>query len=136
MGAPQSGRERVQPPAIALIVIGGLDLLTGLVLAVAGVTSLARDTSRSGTEVNVVRAGFLTVQIGIPLVCLAIGAAVLLGGVALLRGRSRRAGTVAAVLALVPVSCCFPAGVGVGIWALVVLTRDDVRDAFAERGEG
>ena len=55
----------------------------------------------------------------------------LIGALRMRRLESRRLATAAAVLAVLPcTSACYVLGVPLGIWALVVLARPEVRSAF------
>ena len=69
-------------------------------------------------------------QLGLSLV-------VLFGGLQMTRCRSWVLAVAGSFLCLVPclLPCCciWPVGLGVGIWALMVLFRTDVRDAFGRR---
>lgn len=55
---------------------------------------------------------------------------VFLGGLKLQQGRGRGLGMTAAVMALLPCSAAFLVGLPVGIWAMMVLGRPDVKQAL------
>jgi len=58
----------------------------------------------------------------------------LLGGIMMLQQRMRGLAMTGAILAMLPcLSCCWPLGLGMGIWALVVLSDGQVRAAFQGR---
>ncbi len=57
---------------------------------------------------------------------------IILGGVSLIRMRRRKLALTGAGLCLVQLIPFWPASLGVGIWALVVLLREDVKEAFNE----
>ncbi len=61
------------------------------------------------------------------------GLVILFGGIQMIRAKSRGLGMTAAILAMIPcfASCGCVLGIPVGIWALVVLGRPDVKAAFA-----
>ncbi|GAA0278063.1 hypothetical protein [Cryptosporangium japonicum] len=115
----------VRQIAIALIVVGALDLVFA-VLACCGRVARLGQSGDTGFTSDAEAAGFITYTL-LAVASLPIGALVLAAGVMLLRGRARTLGRAGAIAAMVPVSCCFPAGIPVGIWALTVLGRDDVR---------
>ena len=61
---------------------------------------------------------------------------ILLGGVQMLRLKSRGLSMTASIMAMIPcfASACCVIGIPVGIWALVVLGSPDVKAAFAAGG--
>ena len=122
--------DRLRPAAIALVVVGALDVLVGMLLGLGLLASIANGSFGSPGASDARAAGAVVGGIGAPVLCLAVGALVILGGVALLRLRSRTLGMGAAITAMLPISCCFPVGIGVGIWVLVVLGKPDVRALF------
>src|SRR4051794_25506937 len=105
--------------AIALIAVGGLDLLLGLVTCCGRIAAGLRGSSTVSDD-PARAAGYATYAV-LGSLSLAVGALVLAGGIALLQRRSRSLGVAAAIAALLPISCCFLAGIPVGIWALIVL---------------
>jgi hypothetical protein len=108
--------------AITLTALGGFNMLLGLLTCCARLANsnvdVTGDAARTAGRLAYVITGSLS---------LIIGALVLVGGLSLLQRRSRSLGLMAAILAMVPLSCCFLAGIPIGIWALVVLARDDVK---------
>jgi len=131
--APQDLDRLVVPPAITMIVLAALSLLFNLIEIVFQPLGRLLDealhelhySGRSdfafGTVLNV----FST------LLSLAIAATVLFGGFQMLRKRSWVLALTAAILMMVPcLGPCCPIGIPVGVWALVILLKPEVRQAL------
>ncbi len=120
---------------VGLIVVGAVNFLTSGIYLIGGLSNIGGgelDKSVSSGDT----AGTVGYVIGsvFPILCLILAPATIIGGVQLIRGRTRNLAVVGAIVALVPLtSCCFLAGIPLGIWALVVLRRPDVRAWFAGR---
>jgi len=146
-------KGRVQPAAIALIVVGILNLFFGLYMVVNSIIttvlpadklreqqmeifemlppSLREDASKKTADEMKTQA----LLINWPLTFFALLASVLpiLGGVRMLSLKSYGLGVCAAISAAIPcisVTACCGLGEGIGIWALVVLLNPDVKSAF------
>jgi hypothetical protein len=149
----RKARSAVGLPATLLIVIGAVSLL----LAILGLIQLGslpaqmdqmiatidadpnmpRDqkdtwidmltTIRDAAKQPTALIGYI-----VNILCAAI---VLIGGIKMLQLSGPALPTISAILAMIPctVSCCCILGLPVGIWALVVLYRPDVRTAMAAR---
>ncbi|MFI5960428.1 hypothetical protein [Cryptosporangium sp. NPDC051539] len=124
---PTPAEISLRRASLALITLGLLDVLPGLVLLCAQPFSYGRQ--RPAGEQLAALAG-----ISLALVSLPLGAVILAGGIALLQRRARIFGVISATVALLPLSCWFVAGIPVGIWAMSVLARDDVRELFDDPG--
>ena len=111
----------VMPPAIAIMVLGGLSVLQALGAAAVGVA----DTSNSDDGARIMSC----------IVCLLLagfGAFVLYAANRMRQLRGYGISMAAAIMVMIPcvtMYCWFP-GVGIGIWALVVLGNPDVREAL------
>ncbi|SHN45980.1 hypothetical protein [Cryptosporangium aurantiacum] len=125
---PSPARTAVHQVAIGLIVVGGLDLLLGLLACCSRVARLGQNGSTISSDAEA--AGYLT-AVAASLLSFPLGAVILAAGIVLLRGKSRTFGIVGAIAALVPLSCCFLVSIPVGVWALIVLNRADVKALFA-----
>ncbi|MBO2451806.1 hypothetical protein J4573_32290 [Actinomadura barringtoniae] len=127
----------VRGPATALIVVGSINVLAGvlsLLSTLARIGNGERVVPDSGRDAAYV-AGYLMTEVSV-LISLVIAPLVIVGGINMLRVRSRGLALTAAVLAMVPVtSCCFIAGIPIGIWALVVLSKPEVKAAFDATGQ-
>lgn len=121
----------VSGPAISLIVLGSLDialLIIGLILRVAGIGILAAAPAGQGQD-----PGLMASMIGgIFGTILGLGFAILIlmGGIKMKQLQSFGMARTAAILALLPCGNCCILGLPFGIWALVVLGREDVKNAF------
>ena len=126
-------RKRLQLPAIGLIVVGALNLLSGLVLILGRLVSIVKGRDPVITDEDR-RLGYMFAIIFFPIVSLISIAAspiIIFGGIQMLRARRYSIALWAAVLALIPLTsvCCIP-GIPIGIWALIVLRNPEVRAAF------
>lgn len=144
-------RRRVQLPAMFLMIVGGLNLLVTLYFVVNGLyTALtpaerlaesqatvarmlgAKEEVDKKTPAEIKNQGILVsaVGAGLTFVCALLS---ILGGWRMYTLRSYGLSVVGAVAAAIPClsgSACCGLGEGVGLWALVVLLKPEVRDAF------
>ena len=125
-------------PAIGLIVVGGLNVLAGL-LWVAGMILRAAGTlpeiplGPEGAEGAPARVGGYLAEI-VYFLTLVTSPFIIVGAVNMLKGRKYSSAKLAAILAMIPAtSCCFILGIPFGIWALIVLSKPEVK-AFFETG--
>ena len=124
---------QVKPPAIGLIVVGVINLLLGLM---AVLSLLLRLTGRSVQPTLIAdgSAAYRTGQVMAQLVfiiSLVVAPFVIKGAVDMLRGRKYSSAKMAAILAMIPMtSCCFLLGAPFGIWALIVLSKPEVKTFF------
>jgi amino acid transporter len=146
----EEARARVQGPAIALIVIGVLNLLGCLywVFNAAVITITPADQlnkqnaevfkvmgidpaqAQSDPNQHIVQ---LAIAWGLMFGGIIATILTLVGGIRMMAMRNYALGVVGAVAAIIPcVSCsaCCGLGEGIGIWALVVLLNEQVRSAF------
>lgn len=114
-------------PAICLVVVGGLGLLSYCLLMIGGAQAVQDD---AGTGQGGDIALYIFCLVGV-----LEGALTLAAGVLMLRGRIRGFAVAGAIVSIVPASLCCVGGLPFGIWALVVLNRADVR-AWFQRGSG
>ena len=124
---------KVQWPAIGLIIVGALNVLSALVLILGRIVQLVDGREPVITDEDR-RMGYMFAGIFFPIVSLiSIAAApvIIYGGVQMLRQRRYSLAVWAGILALIPLTsvCCIP-GIPIGIWALIVLRHPDVRAAF------
>lgn len=135
--ASRSGAPRaVKGPATALLVISAASLLSSLaILGLLAVGVSLRRVPQGEVEVLTAFSGY--VGIALSAFNALVNAVILVGAAGMLKGRRYGLAMAAAVLALVPCTssmlCCCCAGIlniPFGIWALVVLSRPEVRAAF------
>ena len=122
----EAARQAVQFPAIGLIVIGSLLTVLGLF---AQIPLLVWQFRRGSGQLSV--EGFIVVLPSV-LVILGLPLAMLIGGLKMLRLTSRHWAIGAAVLALSPIPSAplWFLSLPLGIWALVVLAKPEVKQGF------
>ena len=136
---PEAARQKVRPPAIALMIVGAMIILVSMLLP-AAITWLALteglppDADARHTFI------FMMVALGVTgMAALAIGAVMIAGGWRMYHLRTWWLALTAAILATASfLACCVLGFLGliglaatpVGIWALVVLNDAAVRPAF------
>ncbi len=123
-------RHQVWIPALGLLVAGALDCLTVVGALVGGILLLLRG-SFSGEII-----GFLpgSAKVVIVAVMAAYSVFVILGAWNLMQLRSYRLALAGSILALFPFAPGAIIGVPMGIWALVLMTREKVKAAFGQEG--
>ena len=120
-----SVRGRLKVPAIGLRVAGIVDLLAAVAMVVIEVSL-----------VGSVELSIRTIICGVmALVSLVLGIILLVGAARMRDLRSYPIAVLAAVVAIFPCALGFLISLPFGIWALVVLSRRDVRTAFAGESE-
>ena len=137
---PASGEEAaraVSAPAICLIVtaiVGMLNSVAGIVMNLAGATFPSFGMPKDPQFAEFERfAEFFGGTMGIisGLISLAMGGLILWGALRMMKLTSYGLAVAASILAMIPcVSPCCCLGLPFGIWALVVLSRPDVKAAF------
>ena len=126
-------QSRVETPALALLVLGGLNLLSSLGVAlyvvVMGVTGgiAASEGQMSGADL----AGQLTGAACSGVLTFGFAIVIILGALKMKKLQSYGFAMAASVLAMLPCSsaCCL-IGLPIGIWCLVTLNDEEVKEAF------
>ncbi|HEY7328534.1 MAG TPA: MJ0042-type zinc finger domain-containing protein [Gemmataceae bacterium] len=133
-GRRRAAEAAVSGPAVALIVLGSLDLfliVLDLVLGLAGVKFLpVGDPRMGGSGPNMemlTKPGFMIPR---AIVAACFAGAILMGGLKMKRLENYGSVMTAAILALLPCGNCCCIGLPLGIWALVVLNRPEVKGSF------
>jgi hypothetical protein len=131
---PTAAAGKVKAPAVSLIVFNALSLVYALLCypALGAIRDLlAEEGKRDADALTALKFwGGPWMEWSLA-VCAVLSIAGLLGGAQMLRLRGyglAMAGVVATLVNLA--SCCCLVNIGLGIWALVVLLDDDVRNAF------
>ncbi|MHC4508328.1 MAG: serine/threonine-protein kinase [Planctomycetota bacterium] len=129
-GRAKAIRHQVWIPAVGLLVAGGINCLAAIGLVMATVFSLLAQ----GFTGRLVIFGFLpgAAKAVILVITAAYAVFVLLGGWNLMQLRSHRLALLGSILALFPFSAGSVVGLPMGIWALVVMRREDVKAAFGQ----
>ena len=132
-------RSRLKVPAIGLLVAGIVNLLATLVILLLPVVVKAFGGFADGLEGFVAGKGTFAeaglVSVIISLFSLVSGIILLIGAARMFDLQSYRFAVFAAVVAILPCAVGFPISLPFGIWALIVLSRRDVRTAFAGESE-
>lgn len=130
---PPFNTMKVQAPAIALIVCGGLSLLAsiyGVVNAMISSPPPVPPNSPEWMEGVMKNSVGMTAAI-IQSVFIFVALFVLFGGIKMLRLKSRGVAIAASIVTMLNIgSCCCIVGMPIGIWALVILMLTDVAQAF------
>jgi hypothetical protein len=137
--------DRVSLPAIFLIVVGALSILWGGYLAVNGAIAKAnpqlvqqgidakqkQELEKQGFDMAGIVKGATTGYIVLGAISVISAILMIVGGIMMLRLRGYGIAVLGSVMALVPclTPCCF-LGIPFGIWALVVLSNAEVKEAF------
>jgi len=121
----------VVAPAIAMMVVLGINCLVTIpyvIFNAAAVANVARMGQGGGEEAIV--AGYFVARIAVCIVLMAIYGIMMFGAWKMLKMQSYGLAMTTAVLMMMPCTFCW-IGLPFGIWALVVLCLQDVRQAFA-----
>lgn len=122
---------QVNGPGIGLIVVGALSLVIGLpslVMHLAGFNFMPQNVPPEAAWVKVMMG---PLGVASNLLTLALGALIIFGGIKMRALQNYGLVMTAAILAVIPctTSCCL-VGIPVGVWALVVLFKPEVKSAF------
>jgi hypothetical protein len=131
-------KHHVEVPAVGLMVAAGLDALFALgfiIISGLGMSMIDSSWVHEGVDREVAEAvmsGGFGIVVG--MAGLFIDAVIFLGALKMKQMSSYGFAVAAAILATIPCisSPCFVLGMPFGIWALVVLMRQDVRTAFSD----
>ena len=125
--------EQVNGPSIGLIVIGALNLVLALANGARAMLGAGMSTIQSSgnPDADKVLAFFSTFGLGIAIVGVLGAIFILFGGIKMRRLESYGLCMAASIVAMIPcLSVCCPAGLAIGIWSLVVLSKPEVKSAF------
>lgn len=126
-----SATDQVNGPAIGLIitaVLGFLVQLAALLINVLGVSFGAMQSRRGDAWMNMFSG---TVGIASSIITMLIAGLILFGALKMKKLESYGWAITASILALAPcISPCCLVGLPIGIWALVVLSKAEVKSAF------
>jgi hypothetical protein len=136
-GSPAQAREAVSIPAILLMVMSALTILYSLFSLVRPVDSAQMDQILNNPDLAQFRgfAEFMSSTGGrlmVTLPFLVLNALVFFGALKMKNLQSYGLAMTAAIVSIIP--CCGPCyclGIPVGIWALVVLRKPEVRASFS-----
>jgi len=135
-GQPSGGggsNAKIMAPAIVMIVLGAL----GIVLSILGVFMAMGPPEPVDPELpeflrNLQEGQRGPVAIAIQAIFIFVNAAIVLGGVCMLRLKAWVFCLIASILLILNFGNCICfAGIPVGIWSIVILSLEDVRRKFA-----
>jgi hypothetical protein len=140
-GAPQYGpgysnaaMDAVNGPAVGLIVFAVLGLLMqagALLFSLAGTAFLASSTSNMPNNAMWINALTGTMGMVLHVLSIVIGVVILVGGIKMKKLENHGFAMTASILAMIPcVSPCCLIGLPIGIWAVVVLSKPEVKASF------
>jgi hypothetical protein len=125
--------DQVNGPAIGLMVTAGLNILVSLLRMLSGVVGFGMSSMQhtGNKEIDSIIAMSGTIGIVFGAVGLLCAILILLGGLKMRKLENRGLCLTAAILAVIPCTspCCL-VGIPLGIWALVVLSKPEVKSAF------
>ena len=130
-----SAADQVNGPGIALIILGAINIILSLgrmalTLAGLGMSTMA-NTNTSNEMEKAALAFFGTFGMALLAVGLIGGLVILFGGIKMRNFQNYGLCMTASILAMIPcLSCCFLIGIPIGIWALVVLSKPEVKNLF------
>lgn len=133
-------QERVKGPAIALIVVGILGGVFGILnlLGSALMSSLAKSigalSEEQIAEMERMSTGQTIMSVVLSLLVIGGSAFVIFGALQMMKLRNWSIALIASILAMIPFFTCCACffGLPVGIWAIIVLVNDDVKRAFQQ----
>ena len=127
-------RARLHYPAIGLILVGTINILSGLLVILGTITNLAKGPTRQVVENPDRLLGYqawIVTSTLCALVTIIVSPFIIYGAVQMLGARKYSMAKLAAVLSLIPcTSICCVLGIPPGIWGLVVLKKPEVKAAF------
>ena len=125
-------------PAVWLIITGAINAALGLFCAIIALIQISNPANRPVMGSEAERLGYFVGQFaGLFAFLLGLLAApvIIYGAVKMFNGSSYGWAKAASILAIIPfTSCCFLIGAPFGIWALVVLSRPEVKMFFGRGG--
>lgn len=137
-GSPEQARQvalaKVSGPAIGLIItaiFGFLGTLSVLVYSLGGASMMPPDAAMDPNVQQMAR--MLSGSLGLinVLVMAVLSVVILLGGIRMKKLQNYGLSVAASVVALIPcISPCCVIGLPIGIWALVVLNKPEVKSQF------
>jgi GYF domain 2 len=126
-----AGAELVNGPAIGLIVVAILGVLlqiTSLILNLAGASILASSRMPKDAWLNMFSG---TISVVSSIIGILLSGVILLGAMKMKKLESYGLAMAASIIAMIPCfSPCCLLGLPIGIWAVVVLSKPEVKSAF------
>ena len=127
-------KARLQYPAIGLILVGAINILTGLLVILSTLINLGKGPTPQVIENPDRLLGYQAWVVTSTLsavITIIVSPLIIYGAVQMLGARKYSMAKLAAVLSLIPcTSICCLLGIPAGIWGLVVLKKPEVKAAF------
>jgi len=128
--------QRLRAPGTALIIAASLNGMIGVIALLGGLLRLSGLSGREELPIDEVeRMGYVTSTVltyGISVLSLLLAPVIIYGAVRMMQGKNYRMARVAAMVAINPfTACCFVVSVPIGIWAMVLLGKPEVKAVFA-----
>ena len=124
-------------PAVCLIITGGLNAAFGLCGLIGGIIQINNPANRPIVGSEAERFGYYTGQSAVVIVfllSLVTAPVIIYGAVKMFKWSSYNWAKASSILAIIPLTSCFLIGAPFGIWALVVLSRPEVKMFFGRGG--
>lgn len=124
--------DQVSGPAVGLIIVGALDIALSLFRMVGIMAGFGLGAMQATNPMQQrIMAIFGSAGIVLAIVELLVGGLILFGGLKMRRLENYGLCVAASILVMIPIlSCCCIVGVPIGIWALVVISKPEVKSAF------
>lgn len=139
--------QKLKIPAIGLIITGSLNAVVGAFILLSGIFRIMQAYGIISTKNNVIeelpvnqaeKLGYLISTFagyGIAFLSLILAPLIIYGAIQMMNGKKYKTAKRSAILAMIPLtSCCFLAGIPLGVWAIVILNRPETAAAFDENG--
>jgi len=133
----QKAQSAVTGPAIALMVLAGLSVGVALLAVLGnllGTGLTAANMSRYGGDQRMMQMMSGAIGIIMAVVWVIVDVVIFMGAMKMKNLQSRGFAMAAAILAMIPCvgghPCCCVLGLPIGIWALIVLMKPEVKAAF------
>ena len=127
--AGANAREAVNPPAVLLMISGGLGILVSVGL-IGARAFLLQGIGSDPRFIQVVEHGNGPARFIGPLVWFAVSGFIIFGAMRMRSLQSHSLAMAAAVVAMIPCGGCCCIGLPVGIWALVTLMKPEIKSQF------
>ena len=127
-------KARLQSPAIALILVGAINIITGLLVLLNRVVNLGKGPARQVLENPDRLLGYQAWVVTSTLcavITIIVSPLIIYGAAQMLGARKYSMARLAAILSIIPcTSFCCVLGIPAGVWGLLVLNKPEVKAAF------